>query len=212
MMKLYGYWRSSATYRVRIALQLKGLAYDTVPISLIDGEQRSADYLRLNPMGLVPLLIDGGIAIGQSMAILEYLEERYPLPPLLPTATVARARVRELANLIACDIHPLCNLRVLEALRGDLHADDAAKKTWYARWMGSGLAAVEARLAQWNAGEFCCGEAPTLADACLIPQLYNARRFGIALGDFPHILRIDARCGSIDAFHRAAPERQPDSY
>lgn len=211
-MKLYGYWRSSATYRVRIALQLKALPYDTLPVSLIDGDQRSADYLRLNPLGLVPLLIDGGITIGQSVAILEYLEERYPSPPLLPMSTAARARVRELVNIIACDIHPLCNLRVLNTLRDELHADENQKKSWYTRWVTGGLTAIETRLAQWNAGEFCVGEAPTLADACLIPQLYNARRFGIPLEPYPHILHVDARCTGIEAFRRAAPERQPDSY
>ncbi len=207
-MKLYSYWRSSASYRVRIALNLKGLAYDVRPISLLDDEHHSAEYLRLNPQGLVPLLEDGEISIAQSPAILEYLEERYPAVTLLPDEPGPRSAVRQLMYTIACDIHPLCNLRVMQYLRGPLDADDAAAARWYAHWVSLGLAAVEAQLERRDATQVCVGRTPTLADVCLIPQVYNARRYEVPLDDFPRICQIDAYCNTLDAFQHASPDHQ----
>lgn len=208
-MHLYDYWRSSAGYRVRIALHLKGLDFETTTISLLDGEQSQPPYLAINPQGLVPFLADGEVAIGQSLAILEYLEERYPQVPLLPQTPPARAAVRQLANTVACDIHPLCNLRVLDYLRQALAVDEAARSAWYHHWVSLGLAAIEARLAELESDDFCVGNSPTLADVCLVPQVFNARRFHVSLDPYPRIRRIDGHCGTLEPFQRAAPERQP---
>lgn len=215
MLTLYSYWRSSAAYRVRIALNLKGLAYQQVPVHLLKdgGQQRSADYLALNPQGLVPLLEDvgnGGVRIAQSLAILEYLDEVFPVPALLPAAPAQRARVRALALHIACDIHPLNNLRVLQYLASELGASDEAKSAWYRHWVDKGLAAVEQGLAVLG-GRLSLGERPGYLEACLIPQLYNARRFDCDLSGYPRILAIAARCEALDAFKNAAPEVQPDA-
>ncbi|MWV13346.1 maleylacetoacetate isomerase [Pseudomonas sp. R-28-1W-6] len=214
-LTLYGYWRSSAAYRVRIALGLKGLAYRQVPVHLVKdgGQQHGADYLALNPQGLVPLLVDagnGGVRIAQSLAILEYLDEVFPVPALLPADPALRAQVRALALHIACDIHPLNNLRVLQYLSSELGASDEAKNAWYRHWVDSGLAAVEQGLAVFD-GRLSLGERPGYLEACLIPQLYNARRFACDLSGYPRILAIAARCEALEAFKNAAPEVQPDA-
>lgn len=215
MLTLYSYWRSSAAYRVRIALNLKGLAYQQVPVHLVKdgGQQHSADYLALNPQGLLPLLVDGGnsgVRIAQSLAILEYLDEVFPVPALLPADPAQRAQVRALALHIACDIHPLNNLRVLQYLSGELGVSDEAKSAWYRHWVDTGLAAVEQGLAVFD-GRLSLGERPGYLEACLIPQLYNARRFECDLNGYPRILAIAARCEALDAFKNAAPEVQPDA-
>ncbi len=209
-MKLYGYFRSSAAYRVRIALALKKLPHEIVALDLRAGAQRGADYLAVNPQGLVPALVDGERVVAQSLAILEYLEETRPEPPLLPAGALARARVRQLAALVACDIHPLNNLRVLEYLERELGAAQPARERWIRHWIESGFAAFESLLAGPETGRFCHGDEPTLADVCLVPQVYNARRFGCALDAFPTLLAIDARCRALPPFAAAAPESQPD--
>jgi maleylpyruvate isomerase len=213
-MKLYSYFRSSAAYRVRIALNLKGLAYETVPVHLLKdgGQQLSAEYRAVNPTGLVPTLAEDGWAVGQSMAILEYLEETHPEPALLPRDPKGRARVRALAQTIACDIHPLNNLRVLKYLKHTLGVSEDAKNAWYRHWVEDGLAGLETLLARSpETGRYCHGDTPTLADICLVPQMANARRFACDLGAFPTLVRIDALCADVDAFQQAAPDRQPDS-
>lgn len=213
-MKLYSYFRSSAAYRVRIALNLKGLAYDTVPVHLLKdgGQQLSSEYRAVNPTGLVPTLAEDGWSVGQSMAILEYLEETHPEPALLPRDPKARARVRAIAQSIACDIHPLNNLRVLKYLKHTLGVSEDAKNAWYRHWVEDGLAALETLLANSpETGRFCHGEAPTIADICLVPQIANARRFACDLSALPTLVRIDAACTEMDAFRQAAPDRQPDS-
>ncbi|MFC7047743.1 maleylacetoacetate isomerase [Emcibacter nanhaiensis] len=211
MLALYGYYRSSAAYRLRIALNLKGLEYENIPVSLLAGEHRNEEYLKLNAQGLVPALKDGGLTLGQSMAILEYLEETRPEVPLLPADAAGRARVRQIANIIACDIHPLDNLRVLKYLKGDLGISDEAKEIWYRHWIRLGFEAIEAMLQDGASGRYCHGDTPTMAEACLIPQLYNARRFNTPLDEFPTILRIEELCNSQDPFIRALPENQPDA-
>lgn len=213
-MELYTYFRSSAAYRVRIALNLKGIPHDLIPVHLLKdgGQQRQSDYLALNPTGLVPTLTDGDFALGQSMAILEYLEETYPHPALLPADAKGRARVRAIAQTIACDIHPLNNLRVLQYLKHELQLDDAARDTWYVHWVQLGLAAIEALLADSpDTGEFCHGDKPTFADLLLVPQVANARRFNCDLSAMPNVVRIDATCNTLDAFIKAAPANQPDN-
>ena len=211
-MKLYGYFRSSAAYRTRIALNLKGLAYEYIPIHLQKGEQHRNDYHAINPQELVPALIDESGTFTQSIAIIEYLDERYPDPPLLPRTVAERARVRAIALAIACDIHPLNNLRVLQYLTRTLGISEDAKNEWYRHWIQIGLSALEAQLAADPAtGAFCHGDAPTLADICLVPQVANARRVDVSLDPFPTVMRIDAHCQSVDAFAAAAPGRQPDA-
>ena len=211
-MKLYNYFRSSAAYRVRIALNLKGLAFEYIPVHLTKGEQRSERYLTLNAQALVPTLVDDAVTLPQSLAIIEYLDERFPQPPLLPATPVQRARVRAIALAIACDIHPLNNLRVLQYLTRTLAVSEDAKNAWYRHWIDTGLGALEAQLASDAAtGAYCHGDTPTLADICLVPQLANARRFGIALDAYPTLLRIDANCQKLAAFAAAAPEAQPDA-
>ena len=211
-MKLYNYFRSSAAYRVRIALNLKGLGYEYVPVHLTKGEQRTESYRALNPQALVPTLTDESGSFTQSLAIIEYLDEKFPDPALLPEGIEARARARAIALSIACDIHPLNNLRVLQYLKDTLGVSDDAKNAWYRHWIDLGLAALEAELAaaSW-AGTFCCGDRPTIADICLVPQLANARRFSIPLEAYPTLLSIDANCQKIGAFADAVPARQPDA-
>ena len=212
MMKLYSYFRSSAAYRVRIALNLKSLPYEYLPVHLVKGEQRDERYRALNPQALVPMLVDDAETITQSMAIIEYLDEKVPEPPLLPATPEARARVRAIAQAIACDIHPLNNLRVLKYLTGTLGASEDAKNAWYRHWIELGLAALEAQLAaDSRTGAFCHGEKPTLADVCLVPQLANARRYAFSIDVYPTLGRIESRCLALDAFARAAPDRQPDA-
>ncbi|MNF42946.1 Maleylpyruvate isomerase [compost metagenome] len=212
MLTLYSYWRSSAAYRVRIALNLKGLTYQQVPVHLVKdgGQQHAAEYRALNPQQLVPLLVDGEVRIAQSLAILEYLEEAYPVPALLPADPAQRAQVRALALHIACEIHPLNNLRVLQYLSGRLSVDEQAKNAWYRHWVDTGLTAVEQGLAAFDGG-LSLGQRPGYLEACLLPQLYNARRFNCALDAYPRILAMAARCESLAAFRQAAPEVQPDA-
>ncbi|AQU84121.1 MULTISPECIES: maleylacetoacetate isomerase [unclassified Halomonas] len=213
MTTLYGYFRSSAVYRVRIALNLKGLDYDQVPVNLVKGEQLSGDYLARNPQGLVPsLVLDDSSVISQSLAICEYLDEVHPTPALLPVAALARVRVRALAQSVACDIHPLNNLRVLKYLVGELGIEKEAKLAWYCHWIAEGFQALEATLAaDPTTGDFCHGDTPTLADICLVPQAYNAERFECDLSAYPTIQRIVANCRALPAFEKAAPEAQPDA-
>jgi len=213
-MKLYGYFRSSAAYRVRIALALKDLPHETVFVHLTrdGGEQKQPSYRAVNPQALVPTLEHDGHAIGQSLAIIAYLDEIKPEPAFLPREAAARARVRQIAYAIACDIHPLNNLRVLGALRSRFGADDAAVNDWYRHWIAEGFTAIESLLANGrDTGTFCHGETPTLADICLIPQVANARRFEVDLAAFPTIVRIDAAARALPAFKAAAPENQPDA-
>jgi maleylpyruvate isomerase len=211
-MKLYSYFRSSAAYRARIALHLKGLAFDYAPVHLRKGEQNAEAYRTLNRQELVPTLIDGDTAVPQSLAIIEYLDETHPEPPLLPSTPAGRARVRAIALAICCDIHPLNNLRVLRYLVRTLKIGEEAKDAWYRHWIDTGLAALEGQLAaDASTGTFCHGDAPTMADICLVPQLANARRANIPLDGYPTLLRIDATCQALDAFARAAPDRQPDA-
>jgi maleylpyruvate isomerase len=209
-LRLHGYWRSTASYRVRIALNLKGLAYQQAPHDLRLGEQRAPAYLELAPQGFVPALETGGQMITQSLAILEWLEERFPQPALLPADPDGRAVVRSMAALIACDIHPLNNLRVLQALRSDLAADQSQVDAWIGRWIGDGFAALEALLAR-HGGAYAFGDAPTLADCCLAPQVYSAERFKVDLAPYPRIRAAAARAGELKAFAEAHPSRQPDA-
>jgi maleylpyruvate isomerase len=207
---LYGYWRSSAAYRVRIGANLKGLAPQHVFVHLRKGEQRAAEHLARNPSGLLPTWRERDFTLSQSLAILEYLDETHPEPPLLPPDPKRRALARELALIVAADIHPIGNLRALAKLTADYGADEAARAAWNRHWIALGFAAYEARLASC-CGEFSIGNAPTIADLCLIPQVYNARRFGLDLSAYPLIVRIDAGARQLKAFADAAPENQPDA-
>ena len=209
-MILHGYWRSGTSYRTRIALNLKGLAYETAPVDLRTGEQTSGAYLALNPQGLVPALeTDDGLVLTQSPAILEWLEETHPEPPLLPSDAAGRAQVRAMAAVIGCDIHPLNNLRVLKAVRG-LGADQAGVDAWAGQWIIEGFTALEALVARHGDG-WCFGGSPTLADCYLMPQLYSARRFNVDLVAFPRLLEIETRAEAHPAFIAALPENQPDA-
>ena len=212
-MKLYDYFRSSAAYRVRIALNLKGVTPERAFVHLRRGAQRGDDYLAVNPQGLVPALVtDGGDVLTQSLAIIEWLDETHPKPPLLPSDAAGRARVRALALAIACDIHPLNNLRVLNYLTGTLGATEAQKNGWYRYWCDVGLEALETQLARETAaGAFCHGGTPSLADICLVPQLANARRVDLDLAPYPTLLSIEAACMAVPAFAAAAPSKQPDA-
>lgn len=211
MRLLYSYFRSSASYRVRIALNLKQLDYDTVPVHLAKGEQRSEGYLAVNPAGLVPALAEDGHVLTQSLAIIEYLDELHPEPPLLPGSAADRARIRAIAQTIACEIHPLNNLRVLGYLRDALDVDETARNAWYRHWVEKGLATVESLLADPRTGAFCHGDAPTLADCGLVPQVFNAQRFACQLDHVPTVMRIFNQCMALEAFRRAAPAAQPDA-
>ena len=212
-MKLYDYFRSSAAYRVRIAMNLKGLAPEREFVHLRKNFQRSDQYLDINPQGLIPALVaDGGEVLTQSLAIIEYLDEMYPAPPLLPATSIERARVRSIALEIACDIHPLNNLRVLLYLKNTLGLSDEQKDGWYRYWVDVGLEAIETRIARDAAtGRFCHGDLPTLADICLVPQLANARRMNIDVTPYPTLTRIESACLAVPAFVDAAPARQPDA-
>jgi maleylpyruvate isomerase len=209
-MLLYGYALSSASYRVRIALALKGLQVSSVTLDLRAGEQRREEFLKINSQGFVPaLVLDDGTVLTQSLAIIEYLDEVHPDQPLLPKSPAARASVRALAQAIACDVHPLNNLRVLQYLENDLQHDKATREAWYRHWVRLGFDAIERRLVRDEmAGRFCHGDAPTMADVCLVPQVFNARRFAVDLAPYPRIVGIDAACRDLPAFQGAAPERQ----
>ena len=211
-MIVYDYFRSSAAYRLRIALNLKGLVPERRYIHLANNEHRSADYLAINPQGLVPFMIDDdGFALSQSLAIIEYLDETHPQPPLLPKDVKERAFARSLAQIIACDIHPVNNMRILDKLTYEFKADDAAKTSWYCGWINEGFVAVEKILrARKLQCVFCVGEAPTIADICLIPQVANANRFKCALDAFPLITGIYHHAMKISTFHNAQPSLQPD--
>ncbi len=213
-LTLYSYWRSSAAFRVRIALNLKQLAHTIVPVNLIrdGGEQHGEEFRAINPQGVIPVLRDGQRVIRQSMAIMEYLDETWPQHPLLPATSRDRARVRSLAQTVACDIHPLNNLRVMQYLERDFGLSSEQRDQWTRHWIETGFTALEAMLADNPAtGEFCEGEDPGLADCCLIPQVYNARRFKVDLSPFPNILRIDAACAQLPEFLAARPENQADA-
>ncbi len=213
-MKLYNFFRSSASYRVRIAFNLKGVPYEYVPIHLRrgGGEQYTPTYTVLNPQGIVPTLEDNGRVLTQSLAILEYLEERYPEPPLLPRDPADRATVRSMALAIACEVHPLQNSRVLNYVKDTLHHTEEELNAWSRHWVTLGLTALEQMVrAVPNRGAFCFGNTPSLADLCLVPQLVNARRFGCDLSACPTLVQIDATCRALSAFANAAPENQPDA-
>ncbi|MCC5858852.1 MAG: maleylacetoacetate isomerase [Ectothiorhodospiraceae bacterium] len=210
-MKLYGYFRSSAAYRVRIALNLKGVDYEQLPVNLVQGRQHREDYRRMNPQALVPSLeTDDGVVLTQSLAICEYLDERYPEPALLPSDLADRARVRALANAVACDIHPVNNLRVLQYLTGTLGVSEEHKLAWYRHWVIEGFNALEAMVAGTSTGPYCLGNRPTLADVCLVPQVFNAQRFDVDLEPYPTIRRVAEACNGLPAFAEAHPSRQPD--
>jgi len=214
MLELYSFFNSSAAYRVRIALGLKGLDYRTVPVNLLGkggGGQRDVAYLGRNPEGLVPLLVDDGHALTQSLAMIEYLDEAYPAVPLLPSDLWGRARVRALAQLIACDIHPLNNLRVLRRLAHTLQVDKPARDDWYRHWVATGFDALEIHLQQSGTGLCCHGDTPGLADCCLVPQVHNARRMQLDLTPYPAIARVAAYCENLPAFQAAHPDAQPDA-
>lgn len=209
-MKLYSYFRSSCSYRLRIALKLKGVEYEYLPVNLLQQEQHSPEYLEVNPMGLVPALeVSPGEFLGQSVALLEWLEEEYPLPPLLPPEPLARARVRSLVNAIACDIQPICNTGVTSYMKTEYESSEQAIHQWFTTWMHRGFSAVEDTLAR-NDCDFCFGDTPGMADIFLVPQVYNARRMEVSMEQFPNITRIADSCNTLPAFTEAAPGQQPD--
>lgn len=211
-MRLYGYYRSSASYRIRIALNLKNLPWENLSVLLNRGEQNEPSFTALNPSGLVPVLDTGDGALSQSFAIAEFLEERHPAPPLLPRDAIGRARVREMMAVIGCDVHPLQNLRVLNYLRDEFGADEDAVTRWCQRWIANGLSAFESLTTRYGGdGLFAYGDSPTFADAWLVPQLYNARRFKVDLAPYARIGAIDAHCLTLAAFADAQPERQADA-
>ncbi|WP_115718333.1 maleylacetoacetate isomerase [Gallaecimonas mangrovi] len=211
-MTLYGYWRSSAAYRVRIAMAIKGVDYVSIPVHLVKdgGQQHGQEYCAINPSQLVPSLIDGPLVLTQSLAILEYLEETQPGPKLLPDDAGARAQVRAFCQDIACDMHPLDNLRVLQYLTGELNVSEADKLKWYRHWVEVGFSALEQRLVK-SAGQYCFGDTLTMADCCLVPQLYNAKRFDVTLTPFPTLVAVGQRLELLAAFRLAAPKRQTDA-
>jgi maleylacetoacetate isomerase len=213
MLTLYGYWRSSASYRVRIALNLKGLAYQTRPVHLVKGggEQHQAEYLALNPQGRVPLLVDGDFKLSQSLAIMSYLEQQYPSPALLPTDVQQRARIWQFCETLNADIQPLQNLGVLNYLTGTLQVGEEPKIAWIRHWIDRGLSALEQDTAYLPERACVFGDSPSLADCCLVPQVFAARRFGATLSKFPRLLAIAERLDTLPAFAKAHPDQQPDA-
>ncbi len=210
-MKLYTYFRSSAAYRVRIAMHLKGLAYDPEFIHLAKGKHNDAPFGAVNPAKLLPALIDDGNLLTQSLAIIEYLDETHAAVPMLPQTPLARARVRALSLLIACEIHPLNNLRALKYLNRELKVSEEQKNAWYRHWVEDGLAKLEAMLADGKTGKFCHGDTPGMADCCLVPQIANGKRFDCNFNHVPTVMRIWDECNKLEAFQRAAPQNQPDN-
>jgi maleylacetoacetate isomerase/maleylpyruvate isomerase len=210
-VKLYTYFRSSAAFRVRIALNLKGIAYESSFVHLAKGEHRQPEYAAINPQALVPTLeLDDGTRLVQSLAIIEWLDEKQPSPPLIPKDPLARARVRSLSYLVASEIHPLNNLRVLQHLKRLGQTQDQID-TWYRHWIADGLAKLEAELVRPGTGKFCQGDAPGMADCCLVPQIFNARRFNSDLAPYPATVRVFENCMKLEAFDRAQPSKQPDA-
>jgi maleylacetoacetate isomerase/maleylpyruvate isomerase len=211
-VKLYTYFRSSAAFRVRIALNLKGLAYEPSFVHLPKGEHRKPEYGSLNPQGLVPTLEDGGRLLTQSLAIIEYLEETHPNPPLLPKDPHARARARSLALLVACEIHPLNNLRTLTHLKKELGQSEEQVNAWYRHWIADGMAKLEAAMATTpGTGKYSQGDAPGIADCCLVPQVFNAQRYKCDLAPYPTVRRVFEACMRLESFDRAQPGKQPDA-
>lgn len=213
-IRLYSYWRSSAAYRVRIALNLKGMSYETIPVHLLrdGGEQHATPFSDLNPQELVPVLLHGSRVLRQSLSIIEYLDETWPSPPLMPAIARDRQRVRSIAQMIACDIHPLTNLRVLQFFDKTWNVPQPERELWMRHWIKLGLDAVEDTLVDNpSTGTFCDGEQPTIADCCLVPQVFNAERFGVDLSSHQTIRRINQACLALDAFQQARPENQPDA-
>ena len=210
-MRLYSFFRSSAAFRVRIALNLKGVDYETVAVDLPHDRHREPDFLETNPQATIPVLDDDGTILWQSLAIIEYLDSRFPEPRLIPAEPVARARVQALAQLIVCEIHPLNNLRVLRYLRGNLDLDDAAVSRWYEHWIAQGFTGLEMLVKRWSGGRYCFGDSVSVADVCLVPQVYNARRFDCDLAPYPTLVGIADALRAEPAFARAAPETQPDA-
>jgi maleylacetoacetate isomerase/maleylpyruvate isomerase len=211
-MKLYTFFRSSAAFRVRIALNLKGLSYDSIPKVFAKNEHRAPDYLHLNPQGLIPALETDGAVLSQSLAIIEYLDETYQRPRFLPADPIARAQVRSMALSIACDIHPLNNLRVLNYLKENLQHDQETVTAWYAHWISQGFAGLELQAQEYSAnGQFLFADSVSLADICLVPQVFNARRFAVDLSPFPTLVAISTHLESLPAFAAARPEAQPDA-
>jgi maleylacetoacetate isomerase/maleylpyruvate isomerase len=211
-VKLYTYFRSSAAFRTRIALNLKGLKYEPQFVSLPKGAHREAQYAKVNPQALVPTLVsDDGLRLAQSLAIIEYLDETYPEPPLLPRDVKGRARVRSLSLLIACEVHPLNNLRTLQYLRRELKQSEEQVNGWYRHWIAEGLGKLEAEMKSPLTGKFSHGDAPTMADCCLAPQIFNAQRYECDLAPYPAVMRVFGECMKLDAFERAQPSRQPDA-
>jgi maleylacetoacetate isomerase/maleylpyruvate isomerase len=210
-MRLYTYFRSSAAFRVRIALNLKGLAYEPAFVHLAKGEHRNPAYGLVNPQALLPALDDRGALLTQSLAIIEYLEETHPAPPLLPKDPLARARVRALSLLVACEIHPVNNLRVLQHLKRALGQNEEQVNAWYRHWIADGLGKLEAELARPGSGKYSCGDVPGMADCCLVPQVFNAQRYQCDTGGYPAVMRVFAECMKLDAFDRAQPSKQPDA-
>jgi maleylpyruvate isomerase len=210
-MRLYSFFRSSAAFRVRIALNLKGVAYETVTVDLPGGQHRAAEFLAVNPQATIPTLDDDGTILWQSLAIIEYLDTRFAEPRLIPAEPVARAHVQALAQLIACEIHPLNNLRVLKYLRGELALDEDAIGKWYGHWIAEAFGPLETLVGRFGSGRFCYGDAVSLADVCLVPQIYNARRFNCDLTPYPTLVRIADALRVEPAFARAGPEHQPDA-
>lgn len=210
-MKLYDYFRSSAAYRVRITLNLKGLSAEHVPVHLVrdGGEHRKAAFRSVNPQGLLPALeLDDGTVLAQSLAILEYLEETHPEPTLLPADPIARAKVRAICQMVACEIHPLNNLRTLQYLKNVLGHDQQTVNTWYTHWISEGFAAIDQVI---GSDGYCFGGAVTLADACLVPQIFNAHRFNVDLSPYPNVAKVEAVCGGMEAFTKAHPSQQADA-
>jgi maleylacetoacetate isomerase len=210
-MKLYTAFRSSAAFRVRIALNLKGLAYEPAFVHLARGEHRRPEYAAINPQALVPTFEADGVRLVQSLAIIEYLDEMRPEPPLLPKDAAGRARVRPISLLVACEIHPLNNLRVLQYLKRALGQNDEQVNAWYRHWIADGFQKLEAELSRGSTGDFCHGDAPTIADCCLVPQVFNAQRYQCDTSPFPTVVRVFGECMKLDAFDRAQPSKQPDA-